>query len=110
MSILSSRTAIIALTLVTAGVHLFLGYSEGSAMFYANGAGYLTLLFLTFWTPAFLKGQTALIRWAFIGYAVITIIAYFASWGVEGFSQIVGMITKVDELLLVIGLWQSKGK
>jgi len=110
MAFLSSRTTLIVLTLITAAVHLGLGFTEPNNLFILNGVGYLVLLYLTFWTPGALKGQSGLIRWVFIGYVVVTIIAYFANWGVDGFTQVVGMITKVDELLLLIGLWQSRGK
>jgi hypothetical protein len=110
MAFLSSRTILIVLTLITAVVHLGLGFTEPNNLFILNGVGYLVLLYLTFWTPAALKGQSGLIRWVFIGYVALTIIAYFANWGVDGFSQVVGMITKVVELLLLIGLLQSRGK
>ena len=66
------------------------------------------LLYLKFWTPAALKGQSSLIHWALIGYVAVTIIGYFASWGLEGFSQPVGMLTKVIEVLLLVGLWQTR--
>jgi hypothetical protein len=110
MAFLSSRTTIIVLTLITAGYHLFLGISQSDTLFLLNGAGYLVLLYLTFWTPAALKGQAGLIRWAFIGYTVVTIIAYFLAWRGDAFNQIDGVIIKAVELLLVIGLWQSRGK
>jgi hypothetical protein len=114
MAFLSSRTTIIVLTLITAGYHLFLGlFPLGEPlewMFVLNGIGYFTLLFLTFWPPAALKGQAGLIRWAFIGYTIVTIIAYFLAWRGDAFNQIDGVIIKAVELLLVLGLWQSRGK
>ena len=111
MAFLSSRTVITILTLFTAAVHLYLGISQpDSTIFLLNGIGYLVLLFLTFWTPGFLKGQAGLIRWVFIGYAALTIIAFFAQWGLGGFGDPIGITTKVVEFLLILGLLQSRGK
>lgn len=110
MSFISSRNGITILTLLTALIHLFLGLTQGDTLFLLNGAGYLVLLYLTFWAPAALKGQASLIRWAFIAYAAATIIGYFVSWGMDGFTQVVGMFVKLIEVLLIVGLWQSKGK
>ena len=108
MSFLSSRNGIIILAAITGVVHLALGIGTSNNLFILNGVGYFALLYATFWTPGFLKGQSALIRWAFIGYTAITILAYFGSWGLEGFTQPMGMVTKVVEVLLLIGLWRSK--
>ena len=110
MAFLSSRTAIIVLTLITGGYHLFLGITQSNPLFILNGVGYLVLLYLTFWTPAALKGQAGLIRWAYIGYTAVTIVAYFLSWRGDSFNQIDGVIIKVVELLLILGLLQSRGK
>lgn len=108
MSFLSSRNTLIGLTAITGLIHLGLGIATSDNLFILNGVGYLVLLYLTFWTPAALKGQSGLIRWALIGYTAVTIIGYFASWGLDGFTQVVGMITKVVEVLLLVGLWQSR--
>ena len=111
MAFISSRNGITILTLFTAAVHLYLGLTDpNGTLFLLNGLGYLGLLFLTFWTPSFLKGQAGLIRWAFIGYAALTIVMYFVSWGMDGFTQVMGMVTKVVEVLLLLGLWQSRNK
>ncbi|HUF37195.1 MAG TPA: hypothetical protein VMN57_01620 [Anaerolineales bacterium] len=110
MAFLSSRTMIIILTLITAAVHLMLGLTQpDSTIFLLNGIGYLVLLYLTLWTPGALKGQAGLIRWVFIAYTAVTIIAYFAAWGLDGFTQVMGIITKAVELLLIVGLLQSRG-
>jgi hypothetical protein len=110
MSFLSSRTVLIVLTLITAAVHLMLGLQPDSALFLLNGIGYLVLLFLAFFTPGSLKAQAGLFRMVLMAYALVTIVAYFLNWGMDGFTQVLGMITKIVELLLVIGLWQSRGK
>ena len=108
MAFIASRTGIIVLTLITGVIHLALGIFQSDTLFLLNGVGYLVLLYLTFWAPAFLSGQASLIRWAFIAFTLVTIIAYFGAWGLEGFSQPVGLLTKIVEVLLLIGLWRSK--
>jgi hypothetical protein len=110
MAFLSSRTTLIVLTLITGGYHLFLGFTTSNPLFIVNGVGYLALLYLTFWAPAALKGQAGLIRWVFIGYTALTFVAYFLSWRGDSFNQIDGVIIKAVELLLILGLWQSRGK
>ena len=108
MAFIKSRSGIIALALITAAIHLALGIGQGNSLFILNGLGYAALLYASFWTPAFLKGQSGLIRWAFIGYTALTIILYFASWGLDGFLQPIGLLTKLVEALLIAGLWQTR--
>lgn len=108
MAFIKSRNGITILTLITAVIHLALGFSQSNTLFLLNGAGYAALLYATFWTPAFLKGQAGLVRWAFIGYTALTIVLYFASWGLDGFTQPMGLLTKLVEVLLLAGLWQAR--
>ncbi len=121
MSFIKSRNGIILYTVITAVIHLLLGISYRSdpdlaglsVPFMLNFAGYLTLMYLYFWTPAALKNQKAMIGWVYLGFAVITIILYFVFNGAASVSfseNWLGMLTKLDELLLVIGLWQSRSK
>jgi len=107
MAILSSRNGILILTLITAGIHLMLGITQSDPLFVLNGAGYLVLLYAYLWTPGFLKSQRSLIRWAYIGFAVVTIVMFFAM-SPDPFTSVLGLITKFDELLLVVALLQSK--
>lgn len=106
MSKSSLRPIIIVLTLVTAFVHLVLLNLEIMAdkgsidiLFTLNGLGYLGLLgALLFNFPA---GRERLVTYAFIGFTLVTILA----WVAIGARTTLGYVTKLDEVLLVIFLW-----
>lgn len=101
----TTQWVIIGLTLVTAIIHLFLP----GIIFKLNTLGYLGLLaayFLVIPGLGFLKREW--VRWAFMGYAAITIVAYFVSWGLDGFFQPVGIFTKLVELALIFFLWRDR--
>lgn len=108
------RLAIILLTLITALVHFYLNINTGAfvfqPMFTLNGLGYLALLAALFWPPAFvagmLRGREKLLHYVFIGYAAVTIVAYFAVNGAGGFIYPLGLATKVVEALLIFSLWR----
>lgn len=89
------RYVIIALTLATALIHI----SLGGPLFILNGVGYIALLVALYWVP-----QTAAyrpqIRYAFMGYTAVTIIAYFLMNG--DLTSTVGMLTKVIEVTLLV--------
>lgn len=108
MAFLSSRNGITVLALITGVIHLAIGIGTSDPLLLLNGVGYLVLLYATFWTPGFLKGQASLIRWAFIGYTLLTIVMYFVMWGADAFRQPMALFVKLVEVLLVVGLWQSK--
>lgn len=109
----NTRLAIIILTLLTALIHLYLNINTGSfvfqPMFTANALGYLALLVALLWPPAFLagmlKGRTTLLHYVYIGYTAVTIVAYFAVNGAGGFTNPIGLATKVIEALLIVALW-----
>jgi len=106
MGFLGSRNTIIVLTVITAVVHLVILNLGGlQPLFALNGIGYLALLWALFWPPSFLKGQSALVHYAFIAYTVLTIVMYFAQPSAGGFTNPLGVVTKIDELLLAIGLY-----
>lgn len=104
------RIAIIVLTLITAGIHLYLNVRMGrfDPAFTANGLGYLALMVALFMPPPFLagmlKGREALLHYIYMGFAAITIIAYFAI-SAQAFTDPIGLFTKADEVLLIIALW-----
>jgi hypothetical protein len=108
------RNAIIILTLITALVHFYLNFNTGTFVFQPiftlNALGYLALLVALFWPPAFLagmlKGRETLLHYVFIGYTAVTIVAYFAINGAGGFTNVIGLGTKVVEALLIFALWQ----
>ena len=103
MSENSTRFLIIVLTLFTAFVHLvLLGLAPGHTdlLFIMNGLGYLALLgALVFRFPA---GQQALVHYAFMAYALATIIAWIA---IAPERDTLGYATKTVEVLLIVFLW-----
>jgi hypothetical protein len=107
MSLSVLRPAIIVLTLATAAIHLVLSASAG-LMFLLNGLGYIALLAAVLgWLPlAFLKGREGLLHYAFMAYTAVTLVAYFVVNGGESFSNVLGLATKVIELVLIVALWQ----
>lgn len=100
------RYAIIALTVVTALIHLGLGISFSDPMFILNGVGYLVLIVALYFIPQ-LAGQRALIRWVLLAYTAVTFVLYFVFnwpdiWGPAG------LIDKAVELVLIILLWLDR--
>ncbi len=104
------RLAIIVLTLITAGIHLYLNVRMGrfDPAFTANGLGYLALMVALLWPPPFLagmlKGREALLHYVYMGFTAVTIIAYFAI-SAEAFTDPLGLFTKAVEVLLIVALW-----
>jgi hypothetical protein len=100
---------IIALTLVTAVIHLFLGLSFGDMLMLMNSLGYLGLLAGYFLPLPVIKLKRDWIRWAFVAYTAVTIVAYFVSQGlVEGLQSPLGIATKVVELALIAFLLRDR--
>lgn len=122
MQFLASTNVITLLTAITAAIHLFLGVNGGLSLdpagglnivFVLNGLGYLYLVVAVFWTPNFLKEQNPLLRRVFIGYVLTTIVLYFVvnipQYGlVSTLTSPLGMFTKVVEVLLLLGIMQSR--
>jgi plastocyanin len=110
------RWSIAALGLFTAMAHLTLNipFSIESTHFTLNGLGYLALLGALFINPprnipliSFITGQRRLIHYAFMGYTAVSIVA----WVFLGKPYtMLGYVTKADEVLLILALWQhSRG-
>lgn len=108
MSKSTLRTGIIVLGIVTAIIHLILGVVDlpkfFGVIFILNGIGYLGLIWATIWTPSFLQTKANLIHYVFIAYTVVTIILFFVFQGGDAFTSIPGLITKADEVLLIVAL------
>jgi len=98
------HAVIIVTTFITAIIHLVvLSYLLGaiSPMFVLNGLGFLVLLAAWYYTPGFLADQRTALHIVFILYTAVTI----AAWLVIGDkSDLLGIITKLDEVILVIAL------
>jgi hypothetical protein len=112
------RTVIIITTLITALVHLavlnYLIYtSEGhlDLLFSLNGLGYLTLLGMFVAAPAFIDEQWDFFHYMYMGFAAVTIAAFFVLGGTGfGGTEVdpLGYFTKAVELILIIALWQHR--
>lgn len=108
-SLNSRRWIIVALTVVTAVIHLVLGIGllgGVNPLFILNGIGYLVLIVALYFIPQ-LAGQRTLIRWVLLGYTAVTFILYFVFnwpdiWGPAG------IIDKIVELILIVMLWLDR--
>ena len=99
-----SRTLIIVTTLVTALIHLvllniFLGKID--LLFTLNGLGFLVLLALFLTQPSFIANQRSLFMYGYIGFTAITILAWFI---LGDLGDPLGIVTKLDEAILVYAL------
>ncbi len=110
MQFFGSRNSIILFTVVTALIHLGLGVAFFSdvlgKLFLLNAIGYLVLMYALLWKPGFLQGQASLVRWAYIVYTIVTIVAFFVVQGANAFTSVPGLVTKLDELLLTYSLFR----
>ncbi len=101
------RLIIALLTVITAVIHLVLGIRDFSDMlgklFVLNAIGYLALL-AAFWLDI-PKGRAGLVRMLLMAFAAVTLIAYFVFNGSHSFQSVPGMVTKLDELLLIVALY-----
>jgi hypothetical protein len=109
MSKQTLRYAILVLGLITGVIHTvilpLLGFEW--LLMPLNGIGFIVLTGLVFFDPAFLSGQRKLIIYLFLAYTLVTIVGYFV---VNSTYDPIGIITKVDEVLLMIALWLYKDK
>ncbi|MBE2240613.1 MAG: hypothetical protein IAE81_22695 [Caldilineaceae bacterium] len=107
---------IIALTIVTALIHIGLGLSfldAGGLIFVLNGAGYLGLVALLYLDIPALAPYRTIIRWTMIAYTATTVIAWlfigagspFAGPVRMGTQNIIAYTDKVVEITLIVLLW-----
>jgi hypothetical protein len=92
------RACIIALTIVTALIHISLIFPD--PVFIMNGLGFLALLGALYLPIPQLVGWRRQIRWLLIGYTALTIVLWLAF----GSRIPIAYISKVDELLLIVCL------
>jgi len=72
-----------------------------------NSLGFLVLTGAIFFEPSLLAGQRKLITYLLIAYTLVTLLGSFVlnpSYGP------LGVIVKIDEVLLIIALWLYKDK
>jgi hypothetical protein len=98
------QIAIIVLTLITALVHLFIGFSFSEVILILNGLGYLGLLGLLYLPIAAAAPYRNYVRWILIAFAAVTIVAYFI---VEPNRGTLGYVTKLVEVVLIILLFME---
>jgi hypothetical protein len=103
MSERNTRLIIAILTLITAAVHLIVLNLQGiHPEFVLNGLGYLGLLGALWFR--FPSGQQRLVHYAYMAFALVTIVAYFVVNMANGFGFL-GLGTKAVEALLIVFLW-----
>ena len=94
------QIGIIILTLATALIHFSLLFPD--IMFILNGLGYLALLAAYFLPIDIARKNHNLVRWLFILYTAVTIIAWVMigdkSWPAGAF----GYVTKLIEVILIV--------
>ncbi len=105
----TKHIAIVVLTLATSLIHLYLFISLGApfmssnVMFFLNSLGYLALL-AAYFMP-FAQGYHGLVRWVFMGFIAVTIVA----WLILGDKTWwLGYVTKLIEIVLLALLWTDK--
>lgn len=95
---------IIALTALTALIHLFLSFQfkDGpDLIFLLNGLGYLALLFALYLPISSLARYRTYTRWFLLGYTALTVILWFRF----GASTTIAYVDKVIEIALIVLLW-----
>jgi hypothetical protein len=97
------QIGILIATLITATVHLTLLFPD--PLFILNSLGYLGLLGAYFLPIPFTQENHSLVRWAYMGFAVATILAWIA---MGDKTWIVGYLTKADEIILLVLLWMDR--
>jgi hypothetical protein len=113
MSKQTLRYAILIFGLITGVIHTVILPLMGFEwlLMPLNGLGFFVLTGVVFFEPPFLSGQRKWIIYVFMAYTLITIVGYFLVNLVNSFPfDLIGIITKVDEVLLLIALWLYKDK
>ena len=102
------RFSILILGLITAVIHTIVLNLQGfDWLMFLNGLGFFMLTVSIFFEPSFLAEQRKLMIYLLIAYTLVTILGFFvlnSSYGP------LGIIAKIDEILLIIALWLYKDK
>jgi hypothetical protein len=102
------RYLILVLGFITAVIHTVVLNLQGfDWLMLLNGLGFFILTSAIFFEPSFLAEQRKLIIYLLIAYTLVTILGFFvlnSSYGP------LGIIAKIDEVLLIIALWLYKDK
>ena len=97
------RVGIILLTLYEAGVHFSRNFPD--PVFILNGIGYLAFLAALYLPLPVAKDNRRLVRWLFLGYTLITILAWVALGDKSLPGGALGYITALSEIILIALLW-----
>lgn len=100
------QVGIIVLTLITAAVHFTLLFPD--PVFILNSLGYLALLSAYFFPIPIARDNRRLVRWAYMGFAVVTILAWVAIGDKSWPAGALGYFTKIVELVLLALLWNDR--
>ncbi|MEP6896272.1 MAG: hypothetical protein ABI986_11755 [Chloroflexota bacterium] len=120
MKLTGRQTGIIILALITAILHLAAAFDKqlfpdgADPLFILNGLGYLGLLGAYFLPIAFFQQKHNLVRQGFMGYTILTIVAWLVIWvgfsvirdGIPFFSHdsVYGVPAKIAEVILFFQL------
>jgi hypothetical protein len=100
-----SQLLIVVLAVLTALVHFYLCLASGfDIIFFLNFLGYLGLTVVYFLPIPFFQNYHRLVRWAFMAFVAVTIIA----WIVVGMRVWYGYVDKLIEVGLLVLLWIDK--
>lgn len=97
--------AIAALATLTALIHLWIGFTLPAPLFLANGFGFIGLMVAYLFLPQF-KAMRGQLRWAFIGYTLLTIVLYFVMNSTSDYNAL-GLGTKAIEAALAYMLFSD---
>ena len=124
MKFTSRQYSILVLALITAILHLAAAFDKQlfpespDPIFILNGLGYLGLIGAYFLPISFFQQKHNLVRLGFMGYAVLTIVAWLVIWvgfsvirdGIPFFSHdsLYGVPAKIVEVILFFQLRADK--
>lgn len=108
MAVLAIATAVIhiALALKALGVN----DTTTTVMFSLNGLGYLGLLAAYLLPLPVVSERHGLVRWVFMGFTAVTIVAWIAIGDKTLPAGLLGYITKAIELVLLAMLWMDRNR
>lgn len=94
------QIGIVILTLATALIHVSLLFPD--VLFILNALGYLTLLAAYYLPIGVFQERHNLVRWAFIGFTLVTILGWVAIGDKSWPEGALGYLTKLIEVSLII--------
>jgi hypothetical protein len=105
--------AIIALTVATAAIHLYLAFvvmpgltGRVDPLFLLNGLGYLALVAALYMPASFLVRWRPLVRWLLLGYTLLTVLIWFVLTQFAGTERtMLGYVDKAIEIALIVLLF-----